>query len=210
MYYLESINKWMMVPQMRTLARIVANIVFKLFFKVEVINCEKVPAEGPVLFCANHNSILDMFFLGYKINRWIYWMTKEEAFRNPILGFIIKKLGAFPVKRGKGDVGSIKYAYKLLSENKIVGIFPQGTRVNPNKIETARIKPGAAMIAANTGVKVLPATVTGSYKLFSKMKVIYGEPFVIKKKGEKPTKEELTKISRDIIKRVYALSEVGS
>lgn len=195
---------------MKTFARIITNIVFRLLFRVEVINVEKIPAEGPVLFCANHNSILDMFFLGYKLDRWIYWMAKDELFKNPILSFIITKLGAFPVKRGKGDVGSIKHAYKLLSENKIVGIFPQGTRIDPEKIETSRIKPGAAMIAANTGVKVLPAAVKGSYRIFSKMKVVYGEPFVIKKVDEKPTKEELTRISRDIIKRVYSLSEVGS
>lgn len=195
---------------MKTFARIITNIVFRLLFRVEVINVEKIPAEGPVLFCANHNSILDMFFLGYKLDRWIHWMAKDELFKNPILSFIITKLGAFPVKRGKGDVGSIKHAYKLLSENKIVGIFPQGTRIDPEKIETSRIKPGAAMIAANTGVKVLPAAVKGSYRIFSKMKVVYGEPFVIKKVDEKPTKEELTRISRDIIKRVYSLSEVGS
>jgi len=195
---------------MKTFARIITNIVFRLLFRVEVINVEKIPAEGPVLFCANHNSILDMFFLGYKLDRWIYWMAKDELFKNPILSFIITKLGAFPVKRGKGDVGSIKHAYKLLSENKIVGIFPQGTRIDPEKIETSRIKPGAAMIAANTGVKVLPAAVKGSYRIFSKMKVVYGEPFVIKKVDEKPTKEELTRISRDIINRVYSLSEVGS
>jgi 1-acyl-sn-glycerol-3-phosphate acyltransferase len=195
---------------MKTFARIITNIVFRLLFRVEVINVEKIPAEGPVLFCANHNSILDMFFLGYKLDRWIHWMAKDELFKNPILSFIITKLGAFPVKRGKGDVGSIKHAYKLLSENKIVGIFPQGTRIDPEKIETSRIKPGAAMIAANTGVKVLPAAVKGSYRIFSKMKVVYGEPFVIKKVDEKPTKEELTRISRDIINRVYSLSEVGS
>lgn len=195
---------------MKIFARIITNIVLRLLFRIEVINSEKIPAEGPVLFCANHNSILDMFFLGFKIKRWIHWMAKEELFRNPVLSYIITKLGAFPVKRGKGDVGSIKYAYKLLGEDKIVGIFPQGTRIDPEKIETARIKPGAAMIAANTGVKVLPATVSGSYRIFSRMKVVFGEPFVIKKEGEKPTREELTKISRDIIKRVYSLSEVGS
>ncbi len=196
--------------QMRVLARIILNIGLRLFFKVEVINREKVPAEGPVIFCANHNSILDMFFLGFKLDRWIYWMAKEELFKNPVLRFIIRQLGAFPIKRGKGDVGSIKYAYKLLENNKIVGIFPHGTRIKPEKIETIRIKPGAAMIAANSGVPVLPATVCGSYKIFSRMKVIYGDPFVVKKSDGKPTREELTEISRDIMKRVYSLSEVGA
>ena len=164
---------------MRSFARIITLIILKLFFRVEVINREYIPAEGPALLCANHNSMLDMFFLGIKLERWIYWMAKEELFKNPVLAFLIRKLGGFPVKRGTGDVESIKHAYKLLSENKIVGIFPHGTRIDPSKIETIRIKSGAAMIASKAGVPVIPATVRGNYKIFSKMIVIYGEPLFV-------------------------------
>lgn len=195
---------------MRAFARFITVIALNLFFRVEVINRENFPAEGPALFCANHNSMLDMFFLGVNIDRWIYWMAKEELFKNPVLGYLIRKLGGFPVKRGTGDVEAIKHAYKLLEQNKVVGIFPHGTRINPSKIETARIKSGAAMIAVKSGVPIIPATVCGNYRLFSKMKVIYGEPFIIKKRDSKLTKEELNEISRDIIKRVYLLSEVGT
>lgn len=195
---------------MRTFARIITVIVLNIFFRVEVINRENFPAEGPALFCANHNSMLDMFFLGMKIDRWIYWMAKEELFKNPVLGYLIRKLGGFPVKRGTGDVEAIKQAYNLLEQKKVVGIFPHGTRINPAKIETAKIKSGAAMIAAKAGVPIIPATVRGNYRLFSKMTVVYGEPFIIEKLDRKLTKEDLTEISRDIIKRVYLLSEVGT
>lgn len=193
---------------MKKFAIIITNIVLKLFFRVEIVNRHKVPAEGPALFCANHNTMLDMLFLGFKLDRWIYWMAKDELFKNPISAFFYRSLGAFPVKRGVGDVGSIKNAYKLLDERKIVGIFPHGTRIDPSKIETIKVKPGAAMIAVNTGVPIIPATVQGSYKLFSKMKVIYGDPFVIENtKDKKYTKEDLSELSRDIIKRVYSLVE---
>lgn len=135
-------------------------------------------------------------------------MAKEELFRNSLLAIILKSLGAFPVKRGKGDVGSIKHAYKLLNKGKMVGIFPHGTRLDPSKLETTRVKPGAAMIAINTGVPIVPAMVQGSYKLFSKMKVIYGDPFTIENpEGRKFTSEELKELSRDIIKRIYSLAE---
>ncbi|MGI6669292.1 MAG: lysophospholipid acyltransferase family protein [Acetivibrionales bacterium] len=154
--------------------------------------------------------MLDMFFLGYKLDRWIYWMAKEELFKNPVMAFVLEKLGAFPVKRGTGDVSSIKKAFKLLDENKIVGIFPHGTRIGQAGLKTARVKPGAAMIAANTGVPVIPAAVCGSYGLFAKMKVIYGEPFLVKPRDKKPTKQELAEISREIINRVRSLAEVGS
>lgn len=188
---------------MKTFARIITKIVFRLLFKVEIINSDLVPVNGPALLCANHNTILDMFFLGYRLDRWINWMAKEELFRNPIAAFVLKKLGAFPVKRGTGDVGSVKNAYRLLDEGKVVGIFPQGTRRHTNG--SGRVKSGAAMIAAKAGVPVIPATVKGSYRLFSKMIVIYGEPFMIDKREDKLSKEELAEISTEIINRIYSL-----
>lgn len=192
---------------MKKFAKFITKMVLTIFFKVEVYNRHKVPTDGPALLCANHNTILDMFFLGYKLDRWIYWMAKEELFKSKISGFIFKNLGAFPVKRGTGDVSSVKSAYKLLNDNKIVGIFPHGTRIDPSKIDTAKVKSGAAMIAANTGVPIIPATVIGNYKLFSRMRVVFGDPFVIEAQDKKLTKEDLSEMSRDIIKRVYKLSE---
>jgi len=193
---------------MKILALILSNIVCRLLFRVKLVGYQKIPKKGSALLCANHNNFLDMFFLGYSLKRWINWMAKEELFRNPVLAFIFNSLGAFPVKRGTGDVGSIKNAYRLLDEGEIVGIFPQGTRINPLKMDTVRVKQGAAMIAVNAGVPIIPAIVQGNYKLFSKMKVIYGDPFFIEcEQGKKYTKEELSQMSMDIIKRVYSLTE---
>lgn len=195
---------------MRAFFKFITKIAFGLFFRVDIININKIPKDGPALLCANHNTVLDMFFLGYKLDRWIYWMAKEELFRNPVIAFVLKKLGAFSVKRGTGDVSSIRKAFKLLDEDKIVGIFPHGTRIKPARLKTAKVKQGAAMIAANAGVPVIPATVCGNYGLFGKMKVIFGEPFMVKSVDKKPTKEELAEISKEIINRVRSLSEAGS
>ena len=188
---------------MKTFARIITKILFSLLFRVEVINSDKIPEKGPALLCANHNAFLDMFFLGYRLDRWIHWMAKEELFRNPVTAFLLKKLGAFPVKRGTGDVGSVKNTYRLLDEGKIVGIFPQGTRRHANG--SGRVKSGAAMIAANAGVPIIPATVKGNYRLFSKIVINFGDPFMIDKHEDKLSKEELAEISMDIINRIYSL-----
>ena len=66
---------------MKKFALFLTGIFFRLFYKVELVNKDKVPARGAALFCANHNSMLDMFFLGYKLKRWIHWMAKEELFK---------------------------------------------------------------------------------------------------------------------------------
>lgn len=193
---------------MKKFAYAITTIFFKLFYRLEVTNLELIPEKGAAILCSAHNTMLDMFFLGVKLKRWVNWMAKEELFKNPIVGYIFKKLGAFPVKRGKGDVGSIKTAYKLLNDGEIVGIFPQGTRVHARNAKSVRIKPGAAMLAVNANAMIIPAVVQGSYKLFSRMRVKYGEPFRIDAEdGKKLSTEELTAISDDIMRRVYALME---
>ena len=190
---------------MKKFAVFITKIVFSVIFRVEIINREKVPQKGPALLCSNHNNMLDMFLIGYKIKRWIYWMAKEELFRNPFSGYLFKKLGAFPIKRGTGDVGSIKTALKLLNEGEVVGIFPHGHRASKRK--TMRSKPGAAMLAINAGVQVVPVMVTGNYRLFGKIRVIFGDPFHIEaEKDKKYTSEELSGISSDIMEKVYSLS----
>ena len=193
---------------MKLLARVLTVIYFKLFYRVEIAHAERVPQNGPALLCSNHNGMLDMFFLGYKLKRWIHWMAKEELFKNPVSGAIFRSLGAFPIKRGKGDVGSIKTAFKLFDQGHIVGIFPQGTRVGTDQRKTARIKPGAAMLAVNSGVPVIPVAVKGSYKPFSRIRVTYGEPFRLEaEEGKKYTGEELSELSRKIMDKIYALME---
>lgn len=193
---------------MKKFAVFITTLVLNIFYRVELVNAEKIPDNGPALLCATHNNMLDMFFLGFRLKRWIYWMGKEELFKNPIGGFIFKKLGVFPIKRGKGDVGSIKTAYKHFQDGNIVGIFPHGTRVKSANRKTAGIKPGAAMLAVNSGVKVIPATVQGNYKLFSKIKVIFGEPFTINVESDKKlTSDERAEIGKGIMQKIYSLAE---
>lgn len=193
---------------MRLLAIILSRIYFGLFYRVELVNMENVPEKGPAILCANHNGILDMFFIGYKLKRWVHWMGKEELFRNPILAAIFTALGSFPVKRGKGDVGSIKKVYKLLNDGHIMGIFPQGTRVDLQKRKAVKIKSGAAMLAVNSGALIIPVAIKGNFKLFSRVKVIYGVPFKPEaEEGRKHTSEELSQISNNIMDRIISLME---
>jgi 1-acyl-sn-glycerol-3-phosphate acyltransferase len=198
---------------MRVFSRFLTRIFLSLFFRVKLINEDNIPEKGPFILCSVHRSALDMFFLGYRLNRWINWMAKEELFSSPISNYILKKLGAFPVKRGRGDVGSIKTAYKILEDGEPVGIFPQGTRVTSNNPKKAtRIMPGAAMIASNSDVPIVPALIIGDYKPFSRITIVYGEPFKVKRAGEniRLTAAELAEISKDIMERCYALQEVSA
>lgn len=172
--------------------RAIITTFFDLFYRVSIIGIENVPVEGPVLLCANHIAEMDMFFIGYRLKRLVRYMAKEELFRIPLVSSFIKSLGAFPVKRGKGDVGAIKTALKLLEEGHIVGIFPEGTRLKNKKGKNIKAKPGAALLAQKSGAPILPVAISGRYRPFSKIKVVFGKPFTLDlDKNTKYTNSEL-------------------
>ncbi len=183
-------------------------IVFSLLYRVKIIDMQNLPQTGPLILCANHNGEMDMFFIGYKLKRLVRYMAKEELFRNRLLARFFRWLGAFPVKRGKADVEAIKTSLRLLENNEILGIFPEGTRMKKKAAKAVRVKPGIALIAQKSGVPVIPVAVSGSYRPFSKIKVVFGKPFSIDlDKNKKYTNSELVEISESIMSKVYALLE---
>lgn len=187
----------------RSLSKFLTRIILTPLFRISISGRENIPGEGPVLLCANHVTMLDMFFIGYKIKRWIYWMAKEELFRIPVVSFVIRKLwGAFPIKRGKADVESIKTALEHLKNGHIVGIFPQGTRSGKS------VRPGAAVIAIKADVPLLPVLIVGGKKIFGKVRVRFGKPFMLKDEAStEPDKNEIRRLSERIMEKINELAE---
>lgn len=145
---------------------------FRIVFRWEIIGTENVPASGGVVLCTNHISLWDPPFVGSPLNRIVHFMAKAELFNIPVLGWWIRNVGAFPVKRGGVSKESIKLALKLLKEGNILAVFPEGTRGNTGGMG----KKGAAMLALKSGATVIPAAIIGEYKLFRRQTVIYGKP----------------------------------
>jgi|LSQX01.3.fsa_nt_gb 1-acyl-sn-glycerol-3-phosphate acyltransferase len=194
---------------MEKIVRLFMLFLGKFFYRLEVTGLDNIPEKGGVILCSNHPGTFDMFFIACKVKRLVHYMAKEELFKNPILAYILSKLGAFPVKRGTADINSIKTALKLLKEGKILGILPEGTRTGFNTKRKIRPKAGAALIAVKANVPIVPAAISGDYrKLFSKVKVKFGKPFYINSEPDKKyTKDELEKISMSIMDKVYSLLE---
>ncbi len=184
-------------------ARAVLYIYFTLFYRVKIKGAENIPATGPLLLYANHPSAMDMFIIAVYMKRKIHYMAKVELFKNPILAFLLNKIGAFPVSRGKGDVGSVRTVYKLLEQGEVVGVFPEGTRT-PKK-DPAKRKAGAAMLALHSNSPILPVGVNKIKK--TRWELVFGETFVIplKQEGEHASKEELKEITQNIMDKIYSL-----
>lgn len=179
----------------------------RVFFRVEIEGKENIPQEGSCLICANHSSNWDPVFLVALTNRKINFMAKAELFRIPVFRWILGRFGAFPVQRGKADIGAVKKSMGILNSGEVLGMFPTGTR-NTDE-ESAEVKAGAALIATRCGTTVLPVYIKANrYIIFSKVKITYGAPVDMSEyKGQKLSQESLQEISNNIYRRIMKLSE---
>ena len=132
---------------------------------------------------SNHGSSLDPPLLGHALGCNISFMAKSELFKIPLLGFVIKACGAYPVKRGIADKNTIKTACKKLSDNNSIGIFIDGTRQKNGRVN--KPKQGAALLAFKNQKLLLPVAIVNSHKLvrfkfcipfFSKIVIKVGKP----------------------------------
>ncbi|MFU0833304.1 MAG: 1-acyl-sn-glycerol-3-phosphate acyltransferase [Oscillospiraceae bacterium] len=141
-----------------SLVRIFGPIV-KGLFRVQYENVDNIPKNGRLIVCCNHLSVVDPILLALPFRRQIRYMAKSELFteHGKLFRNLLYALGAFPVRRNKGDTASVKTAQNILQDGGTVGIFPQGGCFPGNNI--TRLKAGAAMIAAKTQTPILPAVI---------------------------------------------------
>lgn len=130
------------------------------YYRVDVVNRKSFPKKGPVIVAANHQSNHDPIVIGHALPRQVHFMAKAELFKNLLLRPIIEWLGAFPVHRGGVDKVAIRHAMKLLKDNKVLGIFPEGTRQKEGHL--GRFHDGVASMALRTGIGVVPVVVMGT------------------------------------------------
>lgn len=178
---------------------------FLIVFRVKKVGQENIQKEGAYIICANHRSNWDPPILVSSIKRLSYIMAKEELFKNNFIKWIAKKCCVFPVKRGKMDIESMKFALKVLKDEQILVIFPEGTRNGMEK--NGKAQNGTAFMALRTGVPVIPVGIQGTLKPFHKVKLNFGKPLDFSEyKTNKPDKELLDKVSKEIMDNIIMLT----
>lgn len=182
---------------------------YKLLFWYKINGRENVPDDGAYIVCSNHLSNNDPVLLGIAMKRQIFYMAKAELFKNPIAGWVIRHLGAFPVNRGAGDGKAINEAENIVKDGKLLGIFIEGTRSKTG--EFLRPKSGASIIAHQMNVPVIPVCITPKNKkirVFQQVKISIGKPMTPQELGlEKGTPEEYRNSSRKIMAEIKKLRE---
>lgn len=174
-------------------------------FRVKCVGQENIQNKGAYIICANHTSNWDAPILVSNLKRKVYVMAKAELFKNKFIKWFGDKCCVFPVKRGMRDIESIKYSLKLLKDGEILVIFPEGTRKGLEK--NGKAQNGVAYMAIRTGVPVIPVGIQGEMKPFRKVKLNIGEPLDFSQyKSNKPEKEILDKVSKEIMDNIIMLT----
>ena len=150
-----------------------------LLYPARYHHLERLPGSGPMMLCASHSNMVDPLLLVYMLGwrRPLRFMAKKELMNMPILGAILRRAGTFGVDRGHADMGAIRTSMAILREQGDLGIFPEGTR----RQEGGEGKHGAVMLAARSGAWVVPVYIPRKKRLFRRMDIIVGEPYIMDK-----------------------------
>jgi 1-acyl-sn-glycerol-3-phosphate acyltransferase len=144
--------------------RLLVTPLLRFWFRVHIAGAEYLPKNGAAVIAANHKSFLDPFFLALSTRRHVRYMAKIELFRGPA-GWMLLRLGAFPVRRGEADADAMETARAILAQGGLVAMFPEGTRVDePDAL--AAPHHGAGRLALEAGAPVIPAAISGTAHLW--------------------------------------------
>lgn len=191
--------------------RLTLLVIFKTFFRFEVLHSENVPKKGGVIVVTNHVSHLDPMVVGCAIKkRQATYMAKRSLFHLPIVGAFVRTF-SFPVDRERTQPSTIKEAVRRLKNGELIVMFPEGSRSRDGSLLEA--KRGTGMIAALAKAMIVPAFIDGTNKAWpagakfirrvAKIKVIFGNPIEIK--GGESGREYHEKIGNDIMEAIRSL-----
>lgn len=173
-------------------------------FRTRILGIENMPKTGGVVIVSNHISNWDPLVVGSSVDRQVHFMAKESLFKVPIVGFLLRKWGMFPVRRGVGDRNAIRVAQKLLEQGNVLGLFPEGHRSKTG--ELGPFYPGAVSFALKGDAQVIPVVVMGPYKFFTPLHVRIGEPIDLSiYKKEKISSTTLEEAANHIRSQIQSL-----
>ena len=174
------------VPESNRFYRFMRAILYginRLYFRLEVYGTEHVPMTGGVLLVPSHASNLDPTTIACGLKREVHFLAKEELFPG-MLGKFLRKVNAYPLRDSGIDRWALRLCGAILRQGHVLMVFPEGQRTRDGELMEA--KPGAALIAAQTDVPLVPAYIDGSFEAMptgatwikpKKIRVFFGESF---------------------------------
>lgn len=157
-----------------TFAMFLLEGVYRIIFRLEVRGAEHFPKNQNCILFANHISAWDPLTVAfiYRHNE-IHFFAKDSLFKNKFFAMILRKLHAFPVRRGETDLKAMRVAMQVLKDGHVLGIFPEGHRTYDGELKP--IETGIAVMALKSRVPVIPILIRGKYRPFAKVSAHVGE-----------------------------------
>ncbi len=177
--------------------RAVFRVLAAVLMPTKVIGRERLKREGGYILVCNHQTAMDIPALMAACPRTIHFMAKSTFFDKPVVGFLFKKLHAFPVHSNTADMQAIRQGIKVLKQGEVLGVFPQGTRRKYRPILLRQeVYGGVALLALKAQAVIVPAMFEKSPLLFQRNVLHVGEEIDLKKyAGEKINQELLERVT---------------
>lgn len=178
---------------------------FRAYFRWRVFNPERVPEAGPAILASNHQSFLDPPLVGAALKRDINYLARENLFRFPVLGTILRSWNVVPVDREGGGAKGLKAILDRLLEGGAIIVFPEGTRTRDGKFQPARAGVGLTVIKSTA--PVVPVRVFGTYRAYGRH-LRFPRPFPVAVKFGRPLlfeifRSEARVCSKERLKEIY-------
>lgn len=182
-------------PTLYRVIRRPLSAIFKAIYKPTVTGKRNIPESGRIILAGNHTNYFDCLLVACATKRCVHYLAKDELMKGP-LGFVFKGLGIIPVNRRTKDRAAYLSALETLRDEKMIGIFPEGT-INRTDDVIMPFKFGAVKMARETDTKIVPFAITGKYKPFERsVKITFFEPIEPEENLE-AANEKLMKIVSD-------------
>ncbi len=199
-----------------TIVRGVVFLLARIFCRLKVVGEGHVPSHGGVIVAANHNSYFDIPLLASALSRPVDHIAKIELFRNPLIGFLFRNLGGFPVRRGRVDRSALNESLKRLLGGRALMVYPEGTRSPDGALLPPKL--GIGWLVAHSQVSVVPAYIQGTnpVRFFHPVVIVFGKPLNYAEKikaaedGGIHTKMLYATIARDVMANVQRLRDGAS
>lgn len=193
------------------LVRAIVTPICLLLYRTRAIGVENVPKSGPLILAPNHFSQMDHFFAGVYLRRQVRFMAKSQLFGPPLLTYVYKHGGVFPVRRGHRDEEAFTTAFAILEQGGMLLIYAEGGRSRSGAL--GEVKPGLGRIALESGAPVVPVAIHGSAGVrrwkrfrFPRITVQFGEPVSFPVE-ESPDRERQLEVASDVFGRVREMYE---
>jgi 1-acyl-sn-glycerol-3-phosphate acyltransferase len=188
----------------RTVGNGLLRPLLRALYRVDGTGWERIPASGPAVLAASHDSLIDPFVLGVATPRVIHYMAKAELWSYPMLREIVMGFGAFPVRRGRGDEAALDHGRAVLNRGELVGMFPQGTCLPYRRRPWRR---GAARLARDAGAPLVPVCLVNTERALRPRRPKLGLPQILVHVGEPldPAEGTLEELTTEAERRVEEL-----